>query len=115
MVIKTSKKQKTDKEKLPDSKAATKRDEHKQEGAQQKVDKGGREALIKVNCGHLEVSKRDQASEAGTIRLSEPSKQISQAEMLNTEELKPLEENKESSVDRLADKTLTLEVMWTRT
>eukprot|EP00826_Nyctotherus_ovalis_P029760 TRINITY_DN2360_c0_g2_i1.p3 TRINITY_DN2360_c0_g2~~TRINITY_DN2360_c0_g2_i1.p3 ORF type:complete len:116 (+),score=43.16 TRINITY_DN2360_c0_g2_i1:163-510(+) len=113
MVIKTSKKQKSGKEKQADSKAATKRDEYKQEGTQQKLGNANREGLMKVSCGHLDVSKRDQVSEPGTIRLSEPSKQISQAEILNTEDPKPLEEIKEPSVDRPADKMLVLEVLWT--
>lgn len=60
-------------EKLVDSKAATRVEECKFECA-------NRNAFIRVN-GHLEVSKREQASESGTVRLSEPSKQRSQAEL----------------------------------
>eukprot|EP00826_Nyctotherus_ovalis_P039958 TRINITY_DN3882_c0_g5_i1.p2 TRINITY_DN3882_c0_g5~~TRINITY_DN3882_c0_g5_i1.p2 ORF type:complete len:130 (+),score=30.70 TRINITY_DN3882_c0_g5_i1:148-537(+) len=113
MVIKNVKK--GSQEKLVDSKAATRVEECKLECA-------NRNAFIKVN-GHLEVSKQEQASDSGTIRLSDPSKQASQTEMGNrsAEDAKaqsgsmlpaqtPADHRKDLQTARPAEKQLVVDV-----
>jgi len=58
--------------------------------------------------GHLDINKKDQVSEAGTIRLSEASKNVSQGDIESNNDPKNViihEENKENE-----DKMLILQV-----
>jgi len=106
-------KEKASQEKLLESKTVTRVEEYRLEATQQKPHN---------HLGYLEISRKEQVSDRRTIRLSESSKQVSQAEVefnnpgedvkVQLDSVIHKQNLKEEKKEQVSDKMLLLEVIF---